>query len=228
MPAEGLREINDSKDGKQSREAFQPAASGKLLLLSGGHNIIEPAFSLGGNARMMQVKAMSRIIVIGSPGAGKSTFARRLRDISGLPLYYLDMIYHRSDMTTVSREEFDEKLERILETERWIIDGNYRRTLQLRLEKCTDVFLFDLPAEVCLKGACERVGKIREDMPWTEDRLDPEFRQYILDFPKDQLPEIYEMTERYRGSVSVTVFHARDEADEWIEKQGSLTEERSH
>ena len=34
---------------------------------------------------------MKRIIVIGSPGAGKSTFARQLRDITGLTLYYLDM-----------------------------------------------------------------------------------------------------------------------------------------
>ena len=112
---------------------------------------------------------MQKIIVIGSPGAGKSTFARRLRDISGLPLYYLDMIYHRSDKTAVSREEFDEKLMRILETERWIIDGNYRRTLELRLEKCTDVFLFDLPADVCLNGP--RKGRHALDGGRTRSRL---------------------------------------------------------
>ena len=171
---------------------------------------------------------MQKIIVIGSPGAGKSTFARRLRDISGLPLYYLDMIYHRSDKTAVSREEFDEKLMRILETERWIIDGNYRRTLKLRLEKCTDVFLFDLPADVCLKGAVARVGRAREDMPWTEDALDPGFRQYILDFPKDQLPEIYELLDKYKGARSLTVFRTRDEADEWLEKHGAATEGKAH
>ena len=50
---------------------------------------------------------MKRILVIGCPGAGKSTFARALRDRTALPLWYLDQIWHRPDRTTVRREEFD-------------------------------------------------------------------------------------------------------------------------
>ena len=57
---------------------------------------------------------MKKVIVIGCPGAGKSTFARRLRDLTGLPLFYLDRIWHKADRTTVSREEFDAALEQIL------------------------------------------------------------------------------------------------------------------
>lgn len=57
---------------------------------------------------------MKRIIVIGSPGAGKSTFSRQLRDKTGLPLYYLDMIWHLPDRTTITKDEFDEKLAEIL------------------------------------------------------------------------------------------------------------------
>lgn len=53
---------------------------------------------------------MNKIIVIGSPGAGKSTFARRLRDLTGIPLYYLDMIWYNTDQTNVTREEFDRVL----------------------------------------------------------------------------------------------------------------------
>ena len=115
-----------------------------------------------------------RIMVIGSPGSGKSTFARRLRDKTGLPLYYLDMIFHNPDRTTVSREEFDHRLSEILNTNQWIIDGNYQRTLPLRFEKCTEVFLFDLPVEQCLEGAASRVGQEREDLPWVEEEFDPE------------------------------------------------------
>ena len=157
-----------------------------------------------------------RIIVIGSPGSGKSTFARKLRDRMGLPLYYLDMIFHRADRTTVSRGEFDKRLRDILGTEEWIIDGNYLRTLPLRFEKCTEVFLFDLPVEVCLEGAASRIGQVREDLPWTESEFDPEFRQYILDFQKDQMPGINELIERYRNSVKVTVFRSREEADRFL------------
>lgn len=57
---------------------------------------------------------MKRVIVIGSPGAGKSIFSRKLRDKTGLPLHYLDMIWHLPDRTNISKEEFDEKLADIL------------------------------------------------------------------------------------------------------------------
>ena len=143
---------------------------------------------------------MKRAIVIGSQGAGKSTFARKLKEKTGLPLYYLDRIFHKSDRTTLTREEFDRKLQTILQTDCWIIDGNYQRTLQLRFKACTDVFFLGFPLNQCLEGAASRVGTIREDLPWVEQELDPEFRQYIVDFPKDQLPGIYELIAQYQDS----------------------------
>ena len=157
-----------------------------------------------------------RIIVIGSPGSGKSTFSRKLRDRTGLPLYYLDMIFHHPDRTTASREEFDQQLSELFQTDQWIIDGNYQRTLALRFEKCTEIFLFDLPVEQCLEGATSRIGQIREDMPWVEEEFDPEFRQYILDFGKNQMPGINELIEQFKDSKTVTIFHSREEADEWL------------
>ena len=56
----------------------------------------------------------TKIMIIGSPGSGKSTFARKLRDKTGLPLFYLDMIKHKPDRTTISSEEFDKKLKEII------------------------------------------------------------------------------------------------------------------
>ncbi len=109
---------------------------------------------------------MKKIIVIGSPGAGKSTFARKLRDKTGLPLYYLDMIWHKPDKTNISKKEFDQRLSEIIACENWIIDGNYQRTIEARLKACDTVFLLDYPLEICLSGAIERVGIKREEMPW--------------------------------------------------------------
>jgi len=162
-----------------------------------------------------------RILVIGSPGAGKSTFARKLRDKTGLPLYYLDMIFHRPDRTVAGRAEFDGKLSDILGLDQWIIDGNYQRTLPVRFERCTHVFLFDLPVEQCLQGAASRIGQAREDLPWIETGFDPEFRQYILDFRKDQLTLIYGLIDKYKDAAAITIFRSRREADEWI-KHGDL------
>ena len=157
-----------------------------------------------------------KAIVIGSPGAGKSTFARKLRDITGVPLFYLDMIFHRADRTTVSREEFDRKLGRIVTLESWIIDGNYRRTLPMRFEAAERVFYFDLPTEDCLRGAAARIGTKREDLPWVERELDPDFRQYIIDFSKDQKPKIDGLISQYRQSRDIIIFKSRAQAERYL------------
>ena len=159
---------------------------------------------------------MERIMVIGSPGAGKSTFSRKLRDVTGLPLYYLDTIWHKQDRTNISKEEFDEKLMDIVKEDRWIIDGNYQRTLKKRLERCDTVFFLDYPLEVCLEGAAARIGKKREDLPWLETELDEEFRQYIIDFSNDQLPEIYSILEEYKQNRNIVIFHTREEANVYL------------
>ena len=78
---------------------------------------------------------MKKIIVIGSPGAGKSVFSQKLKDITNLPLYHLDMLYHKKDGTHISKEELEEKLKSIFKEENWIIDGNYQKTLELRLKE---------------------------------------------------------------------------------------------
>lgn len=159
---------------------------------------------------------MQKVIVIGSPGAGKSTFARKLVGITGLPLYYLDMLWHKCDKTNVSREEFDIKLDEIIKKDFWIIDGNYLRTMEKRMISCDTVFLLDYPMELCLAGAASRIGKKREDMPWVETEFDDEFRQWILDFPNDQLPEIYNLIGKYSEGRDVFIFRSREEAEKFM------------
>ena len=159
---------------------------------------------------------LQRILVIGCPGAGKSMFSRKLRDATGLPLHYLDMLWHKADKTNFTREEFDQKLHQIITKEKWIIDGNYSRTLEVRLNKCDTVFLLDFPLEVCLAGAKSRIGRKREDLPWIEDEFDEEFKQWIIDFPKTQLPLIYELLKKYQSSKEIVVFRSRQEANNYL------------
>lgn len=159
---------------------------------------------------------MKKVIIIGCPGSGKTTFAEKLNKCTGLPLYYLDAIWHKPDKTHISREEYDESLAAILETSEWIIDGNYSRTIETRLQHCDTVFLFDLPTEICIQGATERLGKGRYDLPWIETELDDAFRQAIEEFPQKQLPSIYELIDKYKTGKQVTVFKSRKEADEYL------------
>ncbi len=154
---------------------------------------------------------MKKVIIIGCPGAGKSTFARELQKATDLPLYYLDMLWHKPDKTTYSREVFDEKLLQIMAQEEWILDGNYTRTLEMRLKHCDTVFFLDFPTELCIEGARKRIGHKREDLPWVETELDEEFRQFILDFQKDKRTKIYDLLEQYKDRAKVVVFKSREE-----------------
>ena len=160
-----------------------------------------------------------RAIVIGCPGAGKSTFSRALREKTGLPLYYLDMLWHRPDRTTAGRDEFDRRLKEILSRDQWIIDGNYGRTLEPRLRACDAVFLLDLPVAECLAAAEARVGEPREDMPWVETELEEEFRQWRLEFPERELPVIEELLSRYGEGREVCVFRSREEMRRYLENR---------
>ena len=159
---------------------------------------------------------MKKIIVIGCPGSGKTTFSEKLRDKIGLPLFYLDAIWHKPDRTHITREDFDARLGEILALDEWIIDGNYGRTLERRVAACDTVFLFDLPVEVCLAGAIARLGKGRYDMPWIDTEPDPRLMREIEEFDVKNLPAIYELLEAYNDK-SVTVFKSREMADAFLD-----------
>lgn len=160
---------------------------------------------------------MLKAIVIGSPGAGKSTFSRKLRDVTGLPLYYLDMLWHRADKTTTTTEEFDRQLGELMKKEEWIIDGNYNRTLEWRFKECDTVFLLDYPLEICLLGAQSRVGTKREDLPWIEEEFDADFKDWIIDFSKDNLPYIYRLIDIYKKEREIIIFKSRQEAQLYLQ-----------
>ena len=83
---------------------------------------------------------MKKIIILGCPGSGKSTFARALQKQTGLPVFYLDRMNWNPDRTTVEKDVFLERLQEVLNREEWILDGNYGSTIELRLQACDTAF----------------------------------------------------------------------------------------
>lgn len=159
---------------------------------------------------------MKKIIVIGCPGSGKTTFSQKLSEKLGIRIFYLDAIWHKEDRTHISRDEFDLALGEILKLGSWIIDGNYSRTLERRMSCCDTVIFFDLPTRVCIDGAQSRIGKKRCDIPWVDSELDPEFLREIEEFKDRNLPAILELLDKYKDSVRTFIFKSREEADAFL------------
>ena len=160
---------------------------------------------------------MKRIMIIGCPGSGKSTFARGLAEKTGLPLYYLDMMYWNPDRTTKPKEEFRAALRETVALPEWIIDGNYGSTLEIRMEACDTVIFLDFPVEVCIAGVEERRGKPRPDMPWVETEPDLEFIEFIKKYNEESRPKVIALLEKYCDK-EIIVFKSRAEADEFLAK----------
>lgn len=155
---------------------------------------------------------MKRVIVIGCPGSGKSTFSRALHHKIGIPLYHLDRMYWNVDRTTVEKSVFLERLSAVLAKDEWILDGNYGSTMERRMAACDTVIFLDYPSSICLDGIKERRGKPRSDMPWTETEEDAEFIEFIKSYNEQQRPRVLELLERYRDK-QVMIFTSREQAN---------------
>lgn len=160
---------------------------------------------------------MKRVIVIGCPGSGKSTFSRALHDLTGLPLFHLDMMYWNDDRTRVDRDVFYAKLQDVLATDEWIIDGDYISTMELRMKRADTIIFLDYSLEICLQGARARVGQVRSDMPWVEveKEVDSEFITRINNYNSEKRPIVIGLLNKY-SDKTVVILKSRAQADEFI------------
>ena len=127
---------------------------------------------------------MQKVLVLGCPGAGKSTLAREIALITGLPVIHLDRHYWRPGWREPDHEEWEAVVAELLRRPRWVMDGNYGGTLPLRLAAADTAILLDFPTWRCLARVLRRVigsyGRTRLDMaPGCPERLDLAFLVYV-------------------------------------------------
>jgi adenylate kinase family enzyme len=138
---------------------------------------------------------LKRVLVIGSGGSGKTTFAAKLSRLTGLPLVHLDSHYWLPHWQKRPDEEWAAIVRDLVSRDSWIMDGNYGGSLDLRLEACDTVFFLDFPRLTCMGRALKRqfthMGQSRPEMPvGCRERLDPEFLAWIWTYPAQRRPKI--------------------------------------
>ncbi|WP_319995112.1 hypothetical protein [Trichococcus shcherbakoviae] len=166
-------------------------------------------------------KAMKRIVVIGCSGSGKSTFSRKLQQVTGNPLHHLDKLYWLPGWELRSDVEQDRIQKERIKEDSWIIDGNYQRSLPIRLERADTVFFFDYPRRLCLYRALKRIvsnrKRTRPDMgEGCPERFDWEFMKFIWNFNKNNRPGLIALLDQAPAGIEIQHFRRPREARDYL------------
>ena len=160
---------------------------------------------------------MKRVVIIGSPGSGKSTFAAALSKKTGLPVIHLDYYYHQKDKNYQSDSKaWRKKVGELIKNDKWIMDGNYASSYDLRLPAAKTIILFNFPRYIAMWQVIKRRvkyhNKPRSDMPDTwKEKADWEFIRYVWGFKKKYDSDIRSILESYKDK-EVFIFNSKGEA----------------
>ena len=157
---------------------------------------------------------MERILIIGCGGAGKSTLARQLGELTGLPVVHLDKLFWHPGWVESTKEEIDAKIAAALDEPQWIMDGNYNRTLPMRIRKCDTVIYLDFSRFACLMGVAKRVlttyGTVRPDMgEGCPERFDLDFLRWVWNFNKNKREQYYRLLNEAEGVETIVLKNRR-------------------
>ncbi len=157
---------------------------------------------------------MERILIIGCGGAGKSTLARQLGEKTGLPVVHLDSIFWLPDWAEMDRDTFDNRIREEMAKEKWILDGNYNRTLPERIARCDTIIYLDFPRIVCLYGIFKRLltnlGKTRPDMgKGCKEKIDWQFVCWVWNYNKNKRERNYRLLNEATHAETIVLKNRR-------------------
>jgi len=166
---------------------------------------------------------MKRVLVIGCGGAGKTRLARRLGEFLGLPVHHLDRLFWKPGWEPSTDEEIRRAIEQIFETDRWIMDGNYSGTMEMRMARADTIIFLDLPTLACLCGVIARYltyrDRTRPDM--TEgniERLGFDFLAWILTYRRRRRPKVLSLLNRHSHDRTIITLQSRRAVDSFIDE----------
>ena len=147
-------------------------------------------------------RPINRVLVLGAPGAGKSTFARALGAKIGAPVVHLDQLYWEHGWVIADSSAFRLRCRDAVSAERWVIDGTYSNTFDERIPHADRIYWFDRGRVPCLIRVLRRVlasyGRVRSDMAdGCPERLDFTFLRYVWFFNATRRPRIVAALEQF-------------------------------
>ena len=153
-------------------------------------------------------------MIIGCGGAGKSTLAKKLHRITGIPLIHLDSHFWKPGWIETDKREWATMVDSLSDQEAWIIDGNYGGTMEIRLKKATTILFLDRSRWLCLYRVTKRVlsnyGRTRADMAeGCNERFSWEFMQYVYQYNQTRCPRILDRLDQLSNSKNIQILSSQ-------------------
>jgi adenylate kinase family enzyme len=174
---------------------------------------------------------MKKILIIGSGGAGKSTFARQLSEILKLEVIHLDALYWQAGWVETPKPEWKERVEEVLKRDAWIMDGNYSGTLDIRMAACDTVIFLDIAPLICLWRIFKRLLQYRKrsrpDMAaGCEEKLNVEFISWVWNYRKRSRPKVVRLLEENRHSKTIIWLRSQSDVEGFLTNTKAASLER--
>jgi len=164
---------------------------------------------------------MQRILIIGCGGAGKSTLALQIHEITNLPLIHLDQHYWLPNWTESTKKNWEKKVKQLVQQKSWIMDGNYGGSLHIRIPAADTIIFLNRSRWLCLRRVLSRWwkyrGKTRPDMPKNcPERLSLEFLLYVFSYQETRKPGILKKLSTLTSSHNIFILNNQKEINHFL------------
>lgn len=165
------------------------------------------------------IEEINRISIIGGPGSGKSTLTNILSKELNIPAIHLDSINYNANWVEVDKSKRDAIISSKAKEERWIIDGNYNKTLKQRLDRADLIIWLDYSTLAHIKGVCKRVtknyNKDKPDIPGCKERINFTFLKYVITYNKKKRPKVCELLKDIPDE-KILLFKRQKDLNRWL------------
>lgn len=164
---------------------------------------------------------INRISIIGGSGSGKSTLATILSKELNIPAIHLDAINYNANWVEIDQNEREQIIQKKSNEEKWIIDGNYNKTLKERLDKSDLIIWLDYSSLAHLKGFLKRLikysNKEKPELPGCKERFNFTFLKYVISYNRKKRPEVLKIIKSI-SSKNVLIFKKQKDLNKWLKK----------
>ena len=161
----------------------------------------------------------NRISIVGGSGSGKRTLCNILSKELGLPAIHLDAINYEPNWVEIDKTERDNMILSKAQDDKWVIDGNYNKTLKERFDKADLIIWLDYSTLKQLHGILKRYfttrNSERPEIPGCKERLEPEFIKYVLTYNKKKRPVILDYLKDV-PKEKVLIFKHQKDLNAWL------------